>query len=251
MEISKTSICAFIDHTNVKAEATTDAIKKLCDEAKEFGFHSVCVTPYRVKDARKFLDKKKEQVPDPLDFARGRQARDDNTNNPEIICVVGFPYGFTTTEEKVLEAKSAVSQGATEIDMVINIGAIKDGAWNYVKDDIVAVAKVIAPVGLKVIMEIGFLTKEELKKACHMAKEAGAAFVKTSTGYGPRTPTIQDIKIMREAVGDKMGVKASGGIHTFKQAKAMLEAGASRIGTSSGLEIIGVKTSKANNLSSE
>lgn len=218
MEISKTDICAFIDHTNVKPDATLNAIKKLCQEAKEYGFHSVCVTPYRAGDASRFL---------------GENSR------VELICVVGFPYGFTTTEEKVLEAKTAVKDGATEIDMVINIGAVKDAAWDYIKDDIGAVAKVIAPIGLKVIMEIGFLTEDELKKACRIAKEAGAAYVKTSTGYGPRTPTVQDIKIMREAVGDKMGVKASGGIHTFAQAKAMLEAGANRIGTSSGLQIIG------------
>jgi len=218
MNLTQDSIRAFIDHTNVKADATAEAIKELCDEAKEFGFHSVCVTPYQVKDARKFLGE---------------------NSKIELICVVGFPYGFTTTEEKVLEAKTATADGATEIDMVQNIGAVRDGVWDYVKSDITAVAKAIAPVGLKVIMEIGFLTEKELKKACLVAKGAGAAFVKTSTGYGPRTPTAQDIRIMKDAVGDEMGVKASGGIHTFAQAKAMLEAGANRIGTSSGLEIIG------------
>lgn len=219
MELTQSSIRAFIDHTNVKADATRDDIKKLCDQAKEYGFHSVCVTPYRVNDAAEFLD----------------------STEISIIGVIGFTFGFTTKEEKIAEAKQAVSDGATEIDMVVNIGAIKDGDWGYVEDEIREIAQAIDPVGLKVIMEIGFLTAEELAEACRHAKLAGAAFVKTSTGYGPRTPTVEDIKIMREAVGPDMGVKASGGIHTFEQAKAMIEAGATRIGTSSALQIIGVE----------
>jgi deoxyribose-phosphate aldolase len=130
--------------------------------------------------------------------------------------------------------------------MVINIGAVKDGNWQYVEDEIRQIAQAIAPAGLKVIMEIGFLTRDELVRACETAKAAGAAFVKTSTGFGPRTPTIEDIKIMRQTVGEKMGVKASGGIHTLEQAQAMIQAGANRIGTSSALQIIGVKEAENN-----
>jgi len=219
MELTKENIRAFIDHTNVKADATMADIKTLCQEAKEYGFHSVCVTPYHVKNAKTELD----------------------GSDVAIICVIGFPFGFTTTEEKINEGKIAVASGATEVDMVINIGAVKEANWELVEEEIHQIAQAIVPVGLKVIMEIGFLTKDELIKACQVAKSAGAAFVKTSTGYGPRTPTPEDIRIMREAVGPEMGVKASGGIHTFEDAKAMIEAGATRIGTSSALQIIGME----------
>jgi deoxyribose-phosphate aldolase len=219
MEISRENIVSFIDHTDVKADATEADIKKLCQEAKEYGFHSVCITPYRVKTAKEELD----------------------GTNVAIICVIGFPFGFTTTEEKINEGKIAVASGATEVDMVINIGAVKEANWDLVEAEISQIAQAINPVGLKVIMEIGFLTPEELTEACIRAKAAGAAFVKTSTGYGPRTPTPEDIRIMREAVGPEMGVKAAGGIHTFEDAKAMIETGATRIGTSSALQIIGIE----------
>jgi len=217
-------IASYIDSTNVKPEATAADIKKLCADAIQYRFHSVCVTPFRVKDAKVALE----------------------GQTTDIICVVGFPYGFTTTEEKINEAKTALEDGATEIDMVINIGAVKDGNWQYVEDEIRQVAQAIAPAGLKVIMEIGFLTRDELIHACKVAQSAGAAFVKTSTGFGPRTPTVEDIKIMRQTVGEKMGVKASGGIHTLEQAQAMIEAGANRIGTSSALQIIGVEEAENN-----
>jgi deoxyribose-phosphate aldolase len=232
MEITKESICQYIDHTNVKADATENDINALCAEAVQYGFHSVCVTPYRVRVA-------KEEIL--------RQAQDDPSTSsgqaaakPEIICVIGFPFGFTTTEEKINEAKTAIADGATEIDMVQNIGAVKEGDFDFVQEEIRQIAQAIEPVGLKVIMEIGFLSADELRQACSAAKEAGAAYVKTSTGYGPRTPTVEDIKIIKEAVGDSCKIKASGGIETFEQAKAMLEAGADRIGTSHALQIIGV-----------
>lgn len=218
MDITRESIVDFIDHTDVKADATGADIEKLCQEAKEYGFHSVCVTPYQVKNAKRELE----------------------GSSVAIICVIGFPFGFTTTEEKINEGEIAVADGATEVDMVINIGAVKEGDWDFVENEIHQITEAIAPTGLKVIMEIGFLTKEELIHTCKIAKKAGAAFVKTSTGYGPRTPTPEDIKIMRKAVGPDMGVKASGGIHTFEDAKAMIEAGATRIGTSSALQIIGI-----------
>jgi deoxyribose-phosphate aldolase len=217
--LTKENINRFIDHTNVKPEATEKDIIKLCQEAKEHGFHSVCISPFRTSLAKKELENLKV----------------------EIITVVGFPYGFVKTAEKISEAKQAITDGATEIDMVINIGAVKDANWEYVEGEIREIAQSISPIGLKVIMEIGFLTSEELSLACKVAKKAGAAFVKTSTGFGPRTPTPDDIKIMRDAVGPEMGIKASGGIHDFEMAKKMIEAGATRIGTSSALQIIGVE----------
>ena len=218
--IDQKSIAKYLDSTCVKPDATQAEIKQLCADAQKHTFHSVCITSYRVSDAKNALK---------------------NSENIEIICVIGFPDGDTTTEEKINEGKIAIAEGATEIDMVINIGAIKDGNFNYVKDEISQIAQAIAPVKLKVILEIGYLTKEELIHACQIVKEAGAAFVKTSTGFGPRVPTADDIKIMRETVGADFGVKASGGIKDFAAAKAMIEAGANRIGTSHAMEIIGAK----------
>lgn len=218
-KLTAETIAKYIDHTNVKPDATAKDIKKLCAEAVKYGFHSVCITPTRVKDARTALGK---------------------NSNVEIIVVIGFPFGVQKTEEKILEAKLAKADGATEFDMIINIGKVKEGNWGYVKKEISEIAKIIKPYSLKVIMEIGFLTKEELIKACRIAVLAGAKFVKTSTGYGPRLPNPSDIKLMRKAVGPKYGVKASGGIHDFDTAIKMIDAGANRIGTSSGLQIIGV-----------
>lgn len=218
--MDQTAIAKYIDSTDVKPDATTEGIKNLCAGAQKYGFHSVCVTPYRVKEAKSALAQ---------------------SSDIAIICVVGFPNGTNSTEEKINEAKTAILEGATEIDMVVNIGAIKDRNWDYVRDEISKIAEAIKPVGLKVILEIGYLSQEELARGCKITKEAGAAFVKTSTGFGPRVPTVEDIKIMREAVGEDFGVKASGGIHDFEGAKAMIEAGATRIGTSHALEIIGVE----------
>jgi len=222
MELDKESIKKFIDHTCVRADATQEDIKQLCLEAKEYGFHSVCVTPYRVEAAKAYLEE----------------------SNTEIICVVGFPFGISLLQTKIDEAKLAVENGASEIDMVVNIGAIKEKNFDYIENEIRQIAKAIEPIGLKVIMEIGFLTEDELAEACRRAKSAGAAFVKSSTGFGPRPSRVEDIKLMSQAVGDNVGVKASGGIHTFDEAKAMIEAGATRIGTSSALEIIGVESKK-------
>lgn len=227
-EITPKTIASYIDHTDVKPDATEADIKKLCAEAVKYGFHSVCVTPYRVHAAAKFLQNTAFHP-------------EGGTSKVEIICVIGFPFGVATKEEKILEAKIAELDGATEIDMIINIGAVKEGDWNYVKTEISEIAKAIKPLNLKVIMEIGFLTKQELIKACKIAKQAGAKFVKTSTGYGPRLPNPEDIKIMRKSVGNNFGVKAAGGIHDFDAAKAMIKAGANRIGTSSSLQIIGIK----------
>lgn len=212
-------IAKYIDHTCVKVDATDEDIKKICEEAIKYGFHSVCVTPTRVKTAKKYLD----------------------NNKTAIIAVVGFPFGFTTNNIKAGEAYEAVENGATEIDMVININNVKDSNWDLVEKDITSVVKAVNKIGVKVIMETGFLTKDELYRTCLIAEKAGAKFVKTATGYGPRGAELHDITIMKSAIGNRIGIKASGGIHDFETALVMLKAGASRIGSSSGLEIIGVK----------
>jgi len=230
-ELTAQTICQYIDHTDVRPEATTGDIKNLCEQAKKYHFHSVCVSPFRVKNAREFLGQEK---------------------TIELICVVGFPYGFVKIDEKVAEAKTAIDDGATEIDMVANIGAIKDGNWQLIKEEIRQIAEAISPNKLKVILEVGFLTKDELMQACKITKDAGAAFVKTSTGFGPRDAKVEDIEIMRQVVGPNFGVKASGGIHDFKTASEMIKAGANRIGTSHSLEIIGAKElSESKTLSKE
>lgn len=220
-DITPKNVASYIDHTNVKIDANSESIKKVCDEAIKYGFHSVCVTPTRVKDAKKYLGKHISKI--------------------ALIAVIGFPFGFTTTKTKATEAREAVLNGATEIDMVININAIKDANWDLVKEDISEVVKASNPAGVKVIMETGFLTEDELFKASQIAEKAGVKFVKTATGYGVRGAELHDIAIMRRAVANRIGIKASGGIHDFETAIAMIKAGADRIGTSSGLEIIGVK----------
>lgn len=213
-------IARYIDHTNLKPYATKEDIIKLCDEAIQYGFYAVCVNPYRVKLAKDYLREKGADV--------------------RVASVIGFPLGATPTEVKVFEAKKALDDGADELDMVINIGALKDGDYEYVKRDIEEVVKVAHEKGakVKVIIETCYLTDEEKVKACELAKEAGADFVKTSTGFGSGGATVEDVKLMRKVVGPDMGVKASGGIRTYEQAVAMIEAGANRIGTSSGVKIV-------------
>ncbi|WP_010479497.1 deoxyribose-phosphate aldolase [Thermococcus zilligii] len=214
-------IAKYIDHTNLKPYATSEDIKRLCDEAIQYGFYAVCVNPYRVKLAREYLKEKKADV--------------------KVASVIGFPLGATPTEVKVFEAKKALEDGADELDMVINIGALKDRDYDYVRRDIEEVVKVAHEKGarVKVIIETCYLTEEEKVRACELAKEAGADFVKTSTGFGTGGATVDDVKLMRRVVGESMGVKASGGIRTYEQALAMIRAGANRIGTSSGVEIVG------------
>lgn len=216
--ITPRNISKYIDHTCVKVDATKEDIKKVCDEAIKYKFHSVCVTPFRVKDAKKFLGK---------------------NSNIALIAVIGFPFGFTTSDVKAYEAKEAVLNGATEIDMVVNINAIKDKNWDYVKNDIKKVVDSIPSIDVKVIMETGFLDEDELFVVSKLAKEAGAKFVKTATGFGPRGAELHDLAVMNKAVGKDLKIKASGGIHDFETALAMIKAGADRIGTSSGLDIIG------------
>ncbi|MDQ6598523.1 deoxyribose-phosphate aldolase [Bacillus salipaludis] len=206
-----------IDHTLLKPESTKEQIIKLCEEAKEHHFATVCVNPYWVSTA----------------------AAELKGSGVGVTTVVGFPLGATSTFVKIAETRDAIANGATEIDMVINIGALKSGDFDAVKKDIegvVQAAKGHAPV--KVIIETGLLETEEKKKACLLAKMAGADFVKTSTGFGPGCATAEDIKLMRETVGPEMGVKASACVRDLDTARKLIQAGATRIGASSSIAII-------------
>ncbi len=217
---------SLIDHTLLKPEATESDIRKLCDEAAKFGFASVCVNPGWVKTA--------------VDFLRG-------TGVP-VCTVIGFPLGATLPDVKAYEARRAIFNGAREVDMVINIGALKSGDDCTVEDDIRAVADAAHEnrVLCKVIIETALLTDEEKVRACLAAKNAGADFVKTSTGFSKGGATVADIALMRRTVGSSLGVKASGGVKGIEDARAMFEAGATRIGASVGVKIAqeaeGIKT---------
>ena len=203
----------YIDHTNLKADATFDQIKKLVDEAVENDFYSVCVNSSYVKFIR------------------------DYNKDIKIAAVVGFPLGAMTKDAKVFEAKEAIRDGASEIDMVINIGRLKSEDYFYVEDEIRAIKEAIGENILKVIIETCLLTEDEKIKACKLALNAGADFVKTSTGFSTGGATVADIKLMKEAVEGKIKVKASGGIHTREEALALIEAGADRIGASKSIDI--------------
>lgn len=203
----------YIDHTNLKADATFDQIKKLVDEAVEHDFYSVCVNSSYVKFIR------------------------DYNKDIKIAAVVGFPLGAMTKDAKVFEAKEAIRDGASEIDMVINIGRLKSEDYFYVEDEIRAIKEAIGDNILKVIIETCLLTEDEKIKACKLALNAGADFVKTSTGFSTGGATVADIKLMKEAVEGKIKVKASGGIHTREEALALIEAGADRIGASKSIDI--------------
>lgn len=212
MEINR-----YFDHTLLKPEATKEQILALIKEAKDYQFMSVCVNPTWVKLAKKELA----------------------DSNVKVCTVIGFPLGATTSAVKAFEAKEAVENGADEVDMVINIGALKDQNDALVQADIAAVVKAVPNETIvKVIIETCLLTDEEKRKACELAQKAGADFVKTSTGFAGGGATVEDVRLMRATVGPEMGVKASGGVKTIADVKAMIEAGATRIGTSSGKQII-------------
>ena len=208
---------SLVDHTLLKPEATENDIKKLCSEAIEFGFASVCVNPSWVKKAAGFL--KGSTVP--------------------VCTVIGFPLGATLSDVKAFEARRAIFNGAKEVDMVINIGALKSGDDCAVEDDIRAVAQAAHENGvlLKVIIETALLTDDEKVRACLASKNAGADFVKTSTGFAKGGATVEDVRLMRRVVGSQLGVKASGGVKGIEDARAMFEAGATRIGASVGVKI--------------
>ena len=206
----------FIDHTNLKPEATKADIEKLCREAMEYQFASVCINPCYVSLAERLL-------------------RDSRTN---ICTVIGFPLGATTTEAKNMEASLAYSEGADEFDMVINVGALKDGRIDYILRDISGVMLAAKGRTVKLIIETGLLTEDEKVLACQLATKAGVDFVKTCTGMTRGQATVEDIRLIKANVDPEMEIKASGGIRTYEQAIALIEAGATRIGTSSGIAIM-------------
>ncbi|MBR6914558.1 MAG: deoxyribose-phosphate aldolase [Treponema sp.] len=236
--MTRSEIAKFIDHTNLNPCATKADIKKLCDEAKEHSFASVCVNPSFVSFAYEELK-----------------------NSPVKVCtVIGFPLGADTLDNKAASAAVAVDEGADEIDMVVNLALVKEGEWDELTEEIRAVVDAANSVDvvterkvenaiIKVILETCFLSDNEIVQACRCAEKAGADFVKTSTGFAivkdsddrllPNGATVHAVSLMRQTVGNKMQVKASGGIRTFEAAAAMIEAGATRIGTSSGCAIVG------------
>jgi len=212
-------IARFIDHTLLKPDATAQQIVQLCAEAREYHFASVCVNPWYVRLAADLLS---------------------DADDVEVCTVVGFPLGATTPQVKAYEALQTIADGATEVDMVINIGALKSRRFDAVARDIRAVVEIAHAAGamVKVIIEAALLTDEEKIAACLLAKQADADFVKTSTGFGPGGATVEDVALMRAVVGPEMGVKAAGGIRSYEQAQAMLAAGANRIGASAGVKIV-------------
>ncbi|MCI2153108.1 deoxyribose-phosphate aldolase [Erysipelotrichaceae bacterium Oil+RF-744-GAM-WT-6] len=206
----------YIDHTLLKPEAQKAAIEKLCREAKEYDFASVCVNPCWIDVAKKELA----------------------GSDVNVCVVIGFPLGAMTTEAKVFEASDAVKKGADEVDMVLNVGKLKDGDDAYVTDEIRKIKEAVGAHVLKVIIEACLLTDEEKVRACRDAMAAGADFVKTSTGFSAGGATVHDVKLMKETVGDKLKVKAAGGVRTPEEFQAMIDAGAERIGTSHGCELV-------------
>ncbi|MGF7058737.1 deoxyribose-phosphate aldolase [Brassicibacter mesophilus] len=216
------NIASFIDHTILKPDTTKEMVRKVCEEAKKYNFASVCVNPYYVKYVSEQL----------------------SGTNVKVTSVIGFPLGSSTKEIKALEAKNAIENGAHELDMVINVGALKDKDYDIVREDIKAVVEAAKGKALlKVIIETCLLTDDEKVMACKLSKEAGADYVKTSTGFSTGGATEHDIKLMRETVGSEMGVKASGGIRDREKTEAMINAGATRIGASSSVAIVQGKNS--------
>lgn len=210
-------LAKYIDHTQLKPDTTEEKIRQIVEEAREHGFASVCVNPYWVSYCYEKL--KDSEV--------------------KVCTVIGFPLGATTTETKVFETKQAILEGATEVDMVINVGALKSNNDAIVQKDIEAVVDAAKGKALtKVIIETSLLTEDEKVRACKLAKDAGADFVKTSTGFSGGGATVEDIKLMRQTVGSEMGVKASGGVRDLEATNAMIDAGATRIGASAGVDII-------------
>lgn len=217
-------IAKMIDHTLLKADATKEQVKTLCEEAKQYNFASVCVNPTWVQYASELL--------------AGTEV--------EVCTVIGFPLGATTSATKAFETANAIENGATEVDMVINIGALKDKNYDLVKEDITAVVDAAKGKALtKVIIETSLLTDEEKEKACVLAVEAGTDFVKTSTGFSTGGATVEDIALMRKTVGPDIGVKASGGVRSSEDTEKMIAAGATRIGASSGVAIVNGLTSNS------
>lgn len=215
-EFTKKELAKYMDHTLLKPEATDEAVKKICQEAKEFGTFSVCINPC-------FVELAKEELAG---------------SDVKVCTVIGFPLGANTTETKAYETAEAVTNGADEIDMVINVGKLKMGDYDYVKDEIAAVVAAAKGKLVKVIIETCLLTQDEIKRASELTVGGGANFVKTSTGFSTAGAKAEDVKLMRETVGENFGVKASGGIRTLKDALLMIENGATRLGVSASKAIL-------------
>jgi deoxyribose-phosphate aldolase len=217
-ELTSAQIAKFIDHTLLKPEASDAQITKLCEEAAKYKFASVCVNAANAALCAKLL----------------------KGSDVKVCCVVGFPLGATLSSVKAFETEKVIADGASEVDMVLNIGAMKSGDFKLVKNDVMAVVKAAHEhkVLVKVIIETCLLTDDEKVKACQLCKEAGADFVKTSTGFNTGGATLTDVALMRKTVGPDMGVKAAGGVRTRDDVLAMIEAGATRIGTSGGVKIM-------------
>ncbi|BDU50842.1 deoxyribose-phosphate aldolase [Haliovirga abyssi] len=210
------NVAKYIDHTLLKAVATTDEIKKLCSEAKEYGFYSVCVNSGNVELSKKELE----------------------GSDVKVCSVIGFPLGAMTKESKIFEAKDAVAKGAEEIDMVLNIGLLKSGENEKVYEEIKEIKEAIGDKVLKVIIETCYLTEDEKRTASELTVKAKADFIKTSTGFGNSGANFEDVKLMLDIAGDKAFVKAAGGVRDFETAKKYIEMGVMRLGTSSGIKIL-------------
>lgn len=215
MELNK-----YIDHTNLKQDMSEQDLIKLVNEAKEYDFFSICINPCWVKQASELLA----------------------GSNTKVCSVIGFPLGANTTNIKVLEAKEAIENGASEIDMVINVSKLKDKDYEYVYNEIKQIKEAIGNNVLKVIIEACLLTNDEKTIACQIIMKAGANFVKTSTGMSTGGATVEDVKLFKEVVGDTTLIKAAGGVRTYEDAISMIEAGANRIGTSGGVKIVNGET---------
>lgn len=210
-------LARFIDHTLLKADASAADLQRLCTEARTHRFYAVCVNPGRIEWCRHLLEE----------------------SEVKVATVVGFPLGATEADVKRFETEAAIDAGAHEIDVVINLGRVKDGDWKYVQRELTDVVEAADERIVKVILETCFLTPDELQQACRVAVDCGAPFVKTSTGFGPAGATVEHVRLMRATVGPRIGVKASGGIRDEAAARALLAAGATRLGTSSGVRIVG------------
>jgi len=211
------SLASYIDHTLLRSDASIEEVRKVCDEAKKYRFASVCVNPSYIRFVAEQLE----------------------GSGVKPCCVIGFPFGTQTPEAKKSETADAVRNGAKEVDMVINVGAIKSKDWQLVKRDVAAVVEAAKhKAGVKVILETCLLTDEEIVEACSVCKKAGADFVKTSTGFSKGGATAEVVALMRKTVGPDMGVKASGGVRTYEDAVMMISAGANRLGASAGISII-------------
>ena len=214
--LNRKDIAGSIEHTLLRPYASYADISPLCGEARQFGFHSVCVNPSFIRMAKELL----------------------RASDVKMTTVIGFPLGMTLTEVKVFEAMQARLLGADEIDIVINIGALKSGDWATVRKDISDVIMATKGIVHKTIIETCLLDDDEKKKVVEIALEAGSEFIKTSTGFGPRGAKVTDIRLIKDIVGDAAGIKAAGGIRTLRQVQSMLKAGATRIGTSAGVKIL-------------